>query len=89
MAQVGYLPRASLALEQFEESAPGASELIKSAVLVLGRHPLIGRVVDGTTLRELVISYGKTGFVALYRFRPKQGMVLVLAVRHQRQAGFP
>ncbi len=89
MAKVVVTLRAAAHLARFDESQPASSALIKSAVLVLADHPLIGRVVDGTVLRELVISYGKTGFVALYRFRPKQGLVLVLSVRHRRQAGYP
>ncbi|MDZ7841325.1 MAG: hypothetical protein U5R46_10985 [Gammaproteobacteria bacterium] len=36
-----------------------------------GVHPLIGRRVQGE-IRELVISYGKTGYVVLYRFLPGQ-----------------
>jgi len=39
-------------------------------------------------MRELVISSGATGFVALYRHRPVLDRVEILAVRHQREAGF-
>lgn len=60
---------------------------ILDAIQVLERHPLIGRPVDGT-LRELVISFGRTGYVALYRFRPALPRVEILAVRHQREAGY-
>ncbi|MDR3479759.1 MAG: type II toxin-antitoxin system RelE/ParE family toxin [Burkholderiaceae bacterium] len=38
-------------------------------------------------LRELVISRGKTGYVALYSFEADQGAVLILAIRHRREAG--
>jgi plasmid stabilization system protein ParE len=54
------------------------------AVEVLARHPLIGRSVEHG-LRELVISRGKSGYVALYDFREPQDAVLVLAIRHQRE----
>jgi plasmid stabilization system protein ParE len=37
-------------------------------------------------VRELVISHGRDGYVALYRVRA--GTVVVLAVRHQREAGY-
>jgi hypothetical protein len=40
-------------------------------------------------MRELVVSYGKTGFVALYDFLPEHEIVRVLAPRHQREAGYP
>ena len=37
---------------------------------------------------ELVISRGKTGYVALYRYDEARDIVFVLALRHQREAGF-
>lgn len=61
--------------------------LIEEAVGVLRRHPLIGRPVE-SGLRELVISRGHTGYVALYSFEAAQDAVLILAVRHQREAGY-
>jgi plasmid stabilization system protein ParE len=39
-------------------------------------------------LRELVISRGKSGYIALYRYDGERDRVLVLAVRHQREAGY-
>lgn len=54
----------------------------------LSNHPLIGRTVAGE-LRELVISYGKTGYVALYRFLPAQDQVRIVAIRHQRELDYP
>ena len=64
-----------------------AAELIVDAIAVLERHPGIGRSVRGN-LRELVISHGRAGYVALYRFVRQRNRVEVLAVRHQREAGF-
>jgi plasmid stabilization system protein ParE len=61
--------------------------LIEEAVTVLKRHPLIGRPVE-SDLRELVISRGKTGYIALYSFEADQNAVLILAIRHQREAGY-
>ena len=56
-------------------------------VEALTHHPEIGRKVqDGQ--RELVISRGRTGYLALYRVLPGQQRVLVLAIRHQREAGY-
>lgn len=55
---------------------------------MLEHHPLIGRVVRGQ-LRELVISYGQTGYVALYRFLSARREVRVLAIRHQRELDYP
>lgn len=61
--------------------------LIEEAVDLLIRHPLIGRPVE-YALRELVISRGNTGYVALYSFEEDQDAVLILAIRHQREAGY-
>jgi plasmid stabilization system protein ParE len=52
----------------------------------LSRHRLGERAGD---LRELVISFGRTGYVALYRFLPGRDLVRVLAIRHQRELDYP
>ncbi len=70
------------------EWAVGQMESIQSAVLILDRHPHIGRPVGSGELRELVISVGKTGFIALYQYEEHGDLVRVLAVRHQREAGY-
>jgi plasmid stabilization system protein ParE len=65
-----------------------AARLIVEATRILAQHPLIGRPVRDD-LRELVISSGRTGYVALYRLRAGVQQVDILAVRHQREAGYP
>jgi len=62
-------------------------DLIDEAIGILSRHPLIGRRAEAD-LRELVISQGHTGYLALYSHEPEYDAVLVLAIRHQREAGF-
>jgi len=69
------------------EATLAAADAICSAVENLGAHPLLGRRVHGD-VRELVISYGATGYIALYRFLIPQDEVRVLAIRHQREIGF-
>jgi plasmid stabilization system protein ParE len=72
------------------ESPPAAIHavaVIRSAVDHLASHPLLGRRVEGE-IREVVISYGKTGYIALYRFVVARDEVRILAVRHQREIGF-
>jgi len=39
-------------------------------------------------MRELVISRGATGYLALYRFDPAVDAVRILRVRHQHEAGY-
>lgn len=74
--------------EQDAELAGEVVGLTQEALQVLERHPLIGREAE-SGMRELVISRGKTGFVALYDFLPQHDVVRVLALRHQREAGYP
>jgi plasmid stabilization system protein ParE len=95
MAQVVYSARAMIHIEralQFlrdknSAAARDAVAAIQSAVDNLAAHPLIGRRIEGD-LRELVISYGQSGYVALYRFVVSQDEVRILAIRHQRELGF-
>lgn len=83
------LERLSDFLLDSDPRAAGATlDLIEEAVLVLGRHPLIGRPVE-SGLHELVISRGRSGYVALYSFEQAHDAVLILAIRHQREAGYP
>lgn len=60
---------------------------IRSAVSILNEHPHIGRRLPNSELRELVISVGKTGFIALYPYEKLDDLGRILAVRHQREAG--
>jgi plasmid stabilization system protein ParE len=64
-----------------------AAVAIRNAVEILSDHPMIGRRIQGE-IRELVISYGKTGYVALYRFLPEQSVIRILAIRYQRELDF-
>lgn len=74
-------------LEATPDSAPSALEDILAALDVLQAHPLIGRRVDRYR-RELVISRGKTGYLAIYRFDPAPGLVRGLRIRHHREGGY-
>lgn len=78
--------QADFLLETSPANAAATYDLIESALILLIQHPLIGRPVEAG-LRELVISRGRTGYVALYRYDEARDEVLVLAVRHQREAG--
>jgi addiction module RelE/StbE family toxin len=68
-------------------AAAVTADLIAEAVAILAHHPLIGRPAEHG-LRELVISRGRTGYIALYSFETAQDCVLILAVRHRREAGY-
>lgn len=64
-------------------------ETIRSAILILKAHPEIGRrTTVRSTMRELVVSKGATGYVALYEYFPSDDLIVVHAVRHQRETGY-
>ncbi len=96
MAQIVYSRNALASLARaFEfllahdpQATIASAAAIREAVELLANHPLIGRRVAGE-VRELVISFGKTGYVALYRFLPAQGQIRILAIRHQRELDYP
>ena len=68
-------------------AAVRTAELIGRGLEILETHPLIGRAVPGG-LRELIVSHGRTGYIALYEYHPTLDRIIVHAVRHQREAGF-
>ncbi len=62
---------------------------LRAAVKLLSKLPLMGRIASGqadVTLRELVVPFGSTGYVVLYRVRT--GEVRILAVRHQLEGRY-
>jgi addiction module RelE/StbE family toxin len=75
----------------FLDADPAAASetigLIEEAVQILRRHPMMGRPVEHG-LRELAISRGRTGYLALYSIEQEAGAILILAIRHQREAGY-
>jgi addiction module RelE/StbE family toxin len=95
MTRVVYSRRALADLErladflrgQAVDAAVAAIDVLVDGIEILERHPLVGRSCEAG-LRELVISYGKSGYVALYSYERKQDVALILAIRHQREAGF-
>jgi plasmid stabilization system protein ParE len=73
-----------------EHSPSNASDMlakVHAAVAILADHPEIGRRADALR-RELVISRGAAGYVALYRFDPRSDVVRILRIRHRREAGY-
>lgn len=109
MAGVVYSLRAQRSLERIFDFyaerdvllAGRVLDVIRHAVTALRHHPHIGRPAEEGLL-ELIISHGKTGFVALYDYDAEApsppglpadpleppGRVYVRAIRHQREAGY-
>ncbi len=66
-----------------------AGAVIEHHLALLETSPKIGRPhPDLDELRELVISFGDLGYVALYRYEPEQDTVYVVAFRHRKEAGY-
>lgn len=74
-------------LETAPEAALTTVDLVLDALAILASHPLVGRP-SPEGLRELVISRGRTGYLALYRYDAIADVVLVLALRHQRESDY-
>ena len=60
---------------------------VRRAFELLADHPLLGRVAEEGR-RELILSRGRYGYIAKYRWLQADDVVLILAVRHQREAGY-
>ncbi len=95
MAEIVYSARSLANVQRAFDSLRGKSPAaaiaaaiaIRTAVEALALHPLIGRRIEGD-LRELVISYGDSGYVAAYRYLVAGDEVRILAIRHQREIGY-
>lgn len=71
------------------EAARRAGQTIAQQFKLLEKAPDIGRPFpELPELRELVIAFGDSGYVALYRHEPADDAVYVLAFRHQKEAGY-
>jgi plasmid stabilization system protein ParE len=71
------------------EAAVRAGQVIERHFELVEKQPLIGRPLprDGA-MREIVIPFGDSGYVALYRSDEEDDAVVILAFRHQREAGY-
>ena len=70
------------------DAASRAVKAIRQGVKILGQHPEIGRPIEEMLpeFREWIIEFGQGAYVALYRYDGKQ--IVILAVRHGREAGY-
>jgi plasmid stabilization system protein ParE len=65
-----------------------AAQTILKAMQVLRLQPGMGRPIEGLPdeFREWVIDFGASGYLARYRL--DEDAITVLALRHQKEAGF-
>jgi plasmid stabilization system protein ParE len=73
--------------DKSRDAAKRAVKAIRDGVKLLESHPEMGRPVDALPIeyREWVIEFGSGAYVAIYRNDGKD--VVILAVRHGREAG--
>ncbi len=70
-------------------AAQRATQVIRASFVSLVEAPLLGRPVDDAEdLRELVIDFGASGYLALYRLERALDVVTILAIKHQSEAGY-
>lgn len=74
--------------EKNRDAALRAAKTIRGGVAILSHQPGVGRPADGMDpeFREWMIDLGDSGYVALYRL--DGATAVILAVRHQREAGY-
>lgn len=99
MSAVIITPNAALGLERCrlflaqksQLAARRAADTIKTSLQSLEAFPEIGRPYSpelGPHLRELVIPFGDSAYVALYRYDAGRDVVYLLALRHAKEAGY-
>lgn len=71
------------------EAAHGALEVIRKSISLLQDFPFTCRKasLENPFLREMVISFGNGGYVALFEIEA-DSVVTILAVRHQREEDY-
>jgi plasmid stabilization system protein ParE len=95
MAAVRYTARAlehadrltDFRTETDPDAAADTAKIVVEAIDILHLHPEIGRP-GKDDFRELMISRGRTGYIALYVYGEHDDTVVVHAIRHQREAGY-
>lgn len=72
-----------------KDAARRAAQSIARHFNLLTTMPQMGRPLDTQPeIRELLIPFGDSGYVALYRYDEGEDLILVLAFRHMREAGY-
>lgn len=75
--------------EKSPDASRRAARAISQQFTMPETNPLIGRPLhDEPELRELIVSFGDSGYTCLYRFEPPEDSVYLLAFRHQKEAGY-
>ncbi len=70
------------------DAARRAVQVIRTSVQIIAEHPEVGRPVDemDPAFREWLVDFGNSGYVVLYHY--DGNVAVIVAVRHQREAGY-
>jgi len=70
------------------DAARRAIQAIRRGLKLLSGNPQIGRPIDELPpeFREWIVEFGQGAYVVLYRYDGKE--VVLLAIRHGREAGY-
>ena len=75
--------------EKNPEAARTAVMAIQQTLARLENHPFMGKPLDDyPALREVIIPYGDSGYVGMYRYDEPCKTVFMLSFRHQKEAGY-
>ena len=96
MPQLIITPKAADGLERcrlfLAEKNPSAlmraSQVIQKSLQLLKSQPKIGRPCETKPLRELIVPFGSSGYVALYRYEEENNTIYILAFKHAKEAGY-
>lgn len=96
MPQIIYSQAAIQDLERLREflkpknpsAAQRAAKTIIQGIKALGELPYIGRPIDALPqdFRDWLIDFGHSGYIVRYRINTDT--IVILAIRHQKEAGF-
>ena len=82
----------SFLLETDRAVALVTANMLFESIHILTHSPEIGRPVtrqlQKLLYQELIVSRGRTGYVVLYQYMAAQSQVLIVNIRHQREAGY-
>ena len=75
--------------EKNPRAARRATQAIARQLKILETNSEMGRLLaDYPLVRELIIGFGDSGYIALYRYEPGLNMVHVLAFRQQKEVNY-
>ena len=74
--------------EKNPDAARRAVATIRQGVRILAKQARLGRPIEDTPLefREWIVDFGQSAYIVLYHFNSDE--IVLLAIRHAREAGY-